>query len=134
MFVFPSPRLFAWPPALVLNLYLRALAPNLYLPPLVPNSYSPALAPNLYLPALASVLCLPVLAPNLHLPALVYKFITSPGAGFSIHRPCLLNFCLFLWSWPTICFTGLRLEFIFTLLLLVVAVVVVIVVIIISFG
>ena len=114
MFVFPSPRLFAWPPALVLNLYLRALAPNLFLPPLVPNFYSPALAPNLYLPAL------------------VYKFITSPGPGFSIHRPCLLNFCLFLWSWPTICFTGLRLEFIFTLLLLVVAVVVVIVVIIIS--
>ena len=70
MFVFPSPRPFAWPPALAPNLHLLALAPNLYLPALAPNLYLPTLAPNLYLPALAPTLCLPALAPNLYLPAL----------------------------------------------------------------
>ena len=45
-FVFPGPRSFAWPPALVPNMYLLALAPNLYLPALAPNLYLPALANN----------------------------------------------------------------------------------------
>ena len=52
VFVFPSPRPFAWPPALAPNLYLPALAPNLYLLALASNLYLPALALNLYLPAL----------------------------------------------------------------------------------
>ena len=94
---------------------------------LAPNLYLPALASNLYLPDLAPVLCLPVLAPNLYLLALVYNNITSPGPEFCICRPCLLNLCLYLRPWPTICITGLGPEFAFTLLL-VVAVVVVIVV------
>ena len=94
---------------------------------LAPNLYLPALASNLYLPDLAPVLCLPVLAPNLYLLALVYNNITSPGPEFCICRPCLLNLCLYLRPWPTICINGLGPEFAFTLLL-VVAVVVVIVV------
>ena len=56
LFVFPDPRLFAWPTTLALILCLTALAPNLHLL---------ALAPNLYLPALA------------------YIFITSPGPEFA---------------------------------------------------
>ena len=49
--MFPSPRPFAWPPALALapNLYLPSPAPNLYLLALAPNLYLLALAPNLYL-------------------------------------------------------------------------------------
>ena len=37
VFVFTDPRPFAWPTALVPNLYLPTLAPNLYLPALAPN-------------------------------------------------------------------------------------------------
>ena len=105
VFVFSNHWLFAWASALALNVYLLVLAPNLYIP---------ALAPNLYLPALA---------PNLCLPTLVYNFITSPY---------LLNLCLNLRSWSTICITGLGPEFAFTLLLILVEVVVVIVAVVIS--
>ena len=88
--------------------------------------------PNLYLPVLAPDLCLPALVPNLYLLALVYSIITSPQSKFCIYRPCLLNLCLYLRPWPTICITNLGSEFAFTLLLVVVAVVVVIVVVVIS--
>ena len=114
VFVFSNHWLFAWASALALNVYLLVLAPNLYIP---------ALAPNLYLPALAPNLCLLALAPYLYLPTLVYNFITSPY---------LLNLCLNLRPWSTICITGLRPEFAFTLLLILVEVVVVIVAVVIS--
>ena len=54
------------------------------------------------------------------------------GLIFCIYRPCLLNLCLYLRSWPTICIIGPGPEFTFTLLLVVVAVVAVIVVVVIS--
>ena len=96
---FPGPSPGPRPPALANKLYLLALAANLYLL---------ALAPNLYLPALA---------PNLYLPALVYYIATNPGPEFCIYRPCLLNLCVYLLPWSTICITGLGPEFAFTLLL-----------------
>ena len=105
VFVFSNHWLFAWASALVLNVYLLVLAPNLYIPALAPN------------------LCLLALAPYLYLPTLVYNFITSPY---------LLNLCLNLRSWSTICITGLGPEFAFTLLLILVEVVVVIVAVVIS--
>ena len=105
VFVFSNHWLFAWASALVLNVYLLVLAPNLYIPALAPN------------------LCLLALAPYLYLPTLVYNFITSPY---------LLNLCLNLRPWSTICITGLRPEFAFTLLLILVEVVVVIVAVVIS--
>ena len=83
-------------------------------------------------PSLTSDLYLLALAPNLYLPDLVYIIITSPGPKFCIYRPCLLNFCLYLRTWPRICITSVGPEFAFTLLLVVVAVVVVIVVVVIS--
>ena len=105
VFVFSNHWLFAWASALVLNVYLLVLAPNLYIPALAPN------------------LCLLALAPYLYLPTLVYNFITSPY---------LLNLCMNLRSWSTICITGLGPEFAFTLLLILVEVVVVIVAVVIS--
>ena len=105
VFVFSNHWLFAWASALVLNVYLLVRAPNLYIPALAPN------------------LCLLALAPYLYLPTLVYNFITSPY---------LLNLCLNLRPWSTICITGLRPEFAFTLLLILVEVVVVIVAVVIS--
>ena len=108
------------PPALANKLYLLALAANLYLLALAPNLYLPTLAPNLYLPVLAPDLCLPALAPNLYLPALVYYIATNPGPEFCIYRPCLLNLCVYLLPWSTICITGLGPEFAFTLLLVLV--------------
>ena len=102
---------FAWLPALALYLYLPALTLNLYLPVLDTNLYLPALTTSLQLPALAPNLCLPILAPNLYLPALVYNFIASPRHEFCIYRPYLLNLCLYLRPWPTICITGLGLNF-----------------------
>ena len=93
VFVFPSPRPFAWSPAPAHNLYLPALAPNLCLPALALNLYltplATTLAPNLNLPALAPNFYLPVLVspkpgltdsniapppPNLYLLALAYDF------------------------------------------------------------
>ena len=139
IFFFNENTVFKWNLKLILwvyifhwSLYLEKIHKNSSVcisraPALAPNLYLPALASNLYLPDLAPVLCLPVLAPNLYLLALVYNNITSPGPEFCIYRPCLLNLCLYLRPWPTICITGLGPEFAFTLLL-VVAVVVVIVV------
>ena len=112
IFVFSNHWLFAWASVLVLNVYLLVLAPNLYIP---------ALAPNLYLPVLAPNLCFLALAPYLYLPTLVYNFITSPY---------LLNLCLNLRPWSTICITGLGREFAFTLLILVEVVVVIVAVVI----
>ena len=112
VFVFSNHWLFAWASVLVLNVNLLVLAPNLYIP---------ALAPNLYLPALAPNLCSLALAPYLYLPTLVYNFITSPY---------LLNLCLNLRPWSTICITGLGREFAFTLLILVEVVVVIVAVVI----
>ena len=139
IFFFNENTVFKWNLKLILwvyifhwSLYLEKIHKNSSVcisraPALAPNLYLPALASNLYLPDLAPVLCLPVLAPNLYLLALVYNNITSPGPEFCIYRPCLLNLCLYLRPWPTICITGLGPEFAFTLFL-VVAVVVVIVV------
>ena len=112
VFVFSNHWLFAWASVLVLNVNLLVLAPNLYIP---------ALAPNLYLPVLAPNLCFLALAPYLYLPTLVYNFITSPY---------LLNLCLNLRPWSTICITGLGREFAFTLLILVEVVVVIVAVVI----
>ena len=112
IFVFSNHWLFGWASVLVLNVYLLVLAPNLYIP---------ALAPNLYLPVLAPNLCFLALAPYLYLPTLVYNFITSPY---------LLNLCLNLRPWSTICITGLGREFAFTLLILVEVVVVIVAVVI----
>ena len=63
VFVFPSPRPSAWPPA-----------PNLSLPALASNLSLPALAPNFYLPALVSPslgLQIPTLPPQ--------SVFTGPG-------------------------------------------------------
>ena len=96
VFVFPSPRPFAWSPAPAHNLYLPALAPNLCLPALALNLYltplATTLAPNLYLPALA---------PNFYLPVLVSP---KPGLTDSNIAPPI---CIY-WPWPTIFITVLR--------------------------
>ena len=98
VFVFPGPRSFAWPPALVLapNLYLAALTPNLYFPalnPLLgPRPRPPALVPNLYLAATTPNLFLPALTPNLCLPQIcIYRLNPS---WVCIYWPCLPNLYL----------------------------------------
>ena len=97
VFVFPSPRPFAWSPAPAHNLYLPALAPNLCLPALALNLYltplATTLAPNLYLPALA---------PNFYLPVLV-----SPKPGLTDSNIAPPPICIY-WPWPTIFITVLR--------------------------
>ena len=100
MFVFPSPRPFAWPPALAPNLHLPALAPNLYLPALAPNLYLPTLAPNLCLPALAPNLYLPALATTLCLPQIcIYRLSPIPEFAYTdLFSPI----CIY-WLWPTFC-------------------------------
>ena len=96
VFVFPSPRPFAWSPAPAHNLYLPALAPNLCLPALALNLYltplATTLAPNLYLPALAPNFYLPVLvSPK---PGLTDSNIAPPpqsvftGPGLRFLLPC----------------------------------------------
>ena len=84
VFVFPGPRLPAWPLVLALarNLYLTALGHNLHLPTLAPNLYIMVLAPNFYLPALVS-----------WEPGLTYINIVPP-------------ICIY-WPWPTIFITEL---------------------------
>ena len=86
-------------------------------------AWASVLVLNVYLLVLTPNLCFLALAPYLYLPTLVYNFITSPY---------LLNLCLNLRPWSTICITGLGREFAFTLLLILVEVVVVIVAVVIS--
>ena len=80
-------------------------------------AWHPPLVPKLYLPTLV---------PNVYLLTLVCNFIISPVSEPCIYRPGLLSLCLYLRSWPSICITGLELEFAFTLILVVVVVVVVV--------
>ena len=77
VFVFPNPRLFAWPLVLGPNLFLLALASNLCLLILAPNLHLPVLAPKLCLPTLAGTLHLPPLVPNLYLPTLALAMVPN---------------------------------------------------------